>query len=110
VRLGLYSKGGEALKVEVDYVRRSGLDYHLVLVVVLKAVGVLAVPSVGRPARRLHVGDAPGLRAEHAQTGRWIHRPGADLYVVGLLNNATVLRPESFQTEDYLLEVHNYSS
>src|SRR5207248_1664468 len=53
---------GETSEVEIEDRKRRGFDHDLVLVVVLKAKGVLAVAAVGRPAGRLHVRGAPEPR------------------------------------------------
>jgi hypothetical protein len=56
----------EASQVEVLEIIGGRLEHHLKLVVVLQAVRVLAVASVGRAARRLHVDRTPGLGTERA--------------------------------------------
>ena len=84
--------------------QRRGFDHHLELVVVLQAERVLAVAAVGRAARGLHVGGAPGLRADRAQEGRGVEGAGADLHVVGLQDHAALLRPVALQREDQILE------
>ena len=94
----------QAPQVQLQDRQRRGFDHHLVLVVVLQAERVLAVAAVGRPARGLHVGGAPGLRAHGAQEGRGVEGAGADLHVVGLQDHAAVLRPVALQAEDQLLE------
>ena len=94
----------QALQVEVLAVRRRRLQQHLELVVVLQPVGVLAVAAVGRPARRLHVGAAPGLGPERAQGRRRMEGAGADLHVVGLQDDAAALRPERLQRQNEGLE------
>ena len=51
----------EALQIQLLHFVGRRLQNHLELVVLEEAVRVLAEAAVGRPARRLHVGDAPGL-------------------------------------------------
>ena len=64
-----------------------------------QAEGVVSVAAVVGPARRLHVGDAPGLGAEHAEERVRRHGPGADLEIVGLLQDAALIGPELLETE-----------
>jgi len=70
----------------------------------LEAVGVLAVAPVIGPDRRLDVGHVPRLGAEHAQEGGRVHRPRADLGVVGLGDEAAVRSPEGLELEDDFLK------
>ncbi|MPM26107.1 hypothetical protein SDC9_72608 [bioreactor metagenome] len=101
-----YAQGGEALEVEVDDVGRRRLDDDLVLVVVLQAVGVLAVPAVGGPPGRLHVAHPPRLGSEDPEARGGVHGACAHLYVIGLLDDASLLRPEPFEPKDDFLEIH----
>ena len=96
--------GVERLQIEVLQVRRVRLQDHLELVVVLQAVGVLAVAAVLRPARGLHIGGVPRLRPERAQRGRRMEGAGADLHVVGLQDHAAVVGPVALQRQDQPLE------
>ena len=80
------------------------LEHDLVLVVVLQPVRVVAVAPVLRPARGLHVGGVPGLRADGAQEGRGMEGAGADFHVVGLQQRASLPAPERAQLLDQLLE------
>src|SRR5690606_27467682 len=50
--------------VQVEDFGGRGLEHHLVLVIVLQAIGVFAVAAVLGAARGLHVGRAPGLGAD----------------------------------------------
>ena len=59
----------------------------------LEPVGVLAVAAVGGPAGGLDVGHVPGLGPQGAQKGRRVEGAGADLEVVGLLEDATLVGP-----------------
>ena len=94
----------QAAEILVLHVLGRGLQEHLELVVVLKPVGVLAVAAVARPAGRLHVGRAPGLRPQAAQRGRGMEGAGAHLHVVGLQDDAAALRPIGLQAKDERLE------
>ena len=92
--------------VEVDILRVVGrrLDEHLVLVVVLQAVGVVAVPPVGRSSRRLDVRGLPRLGAETAQRGGRIERARAGLDIVRLHHGAAVVGPVARQRQDDILK------
>src|SRR5271157_4963491 len=67
-------------------------------------VGVLAVSAISGTARGLHIAHTIRLRPKHAQEGFRRHGSRADLDVIGLLQDATVLRPESLQAKDESLE------
>src|SRR5271157_1030791 len=67
-------------------------------------VGVLAISAISGAARRLHIAHTIRLGPKHAQEGFRRHGPRADLDVIGLLQDATVLRPESLQAKDESLE------
>jgi len=82
----------------------SGLEDDLELVVHLEAVGVLAVAPVVGTHGGLHVGHVPGLGTQNAQEGGRVHRPGADLGVVGLPEHGAALSPEGLEIEDDLLK------
>ena len=94
----------ERVEIEVLQVGRRRLQDHLELIVVLQPVRVLAVAAVLRPARGLHIGGIPGLRAERAQRGRRMKRAGAHLHVVGLQDDAAIVRPVALQRQDQALE------
>ena len=104
VQLRIDADGVERLEIELLDVRRRRLQDHLELVIVLQPVRVLAVAAVLRPARGLHVGRVPRLRPERAQRRRRMERAGADFHVVGLQDDAALLRPEVLQRQDQALE------
>src|SRR4029078_11379111 len=64
----------------------------------------LAIAAVLRPPRRLHVGRPPGLRSKRAQGGCGVKGAGAHLHVVGLQNDAALVRPIALKPEDQVLE------
>src|SRR5207237_10552132 len=84
---------------------RRRLEDDLVLVVVLEAERVLAVAAVARADHGLDVRRPPRLRAETAQEGGRIHRPGAELGVVRLHQDALALGPVGLERADPALVV-----
>ena len=70
VGAGVDAQRAQAVDVELLDVARRGLEHHLVLVVVLQAVGVVAVAAVLGAARRLDVGGVPVLGGRW-RAGRW---------------------------------------
>ena len=70
-----------------------GLQDHLELVVMLHAVGVLAVAAVGRPAGRLNIGGAPRFGPEDPQKSGGMEGAGADLGIIGLVDDAALRSP-----------------
>ena len=104
VQARIDADGGQRLQVQVLKVRRRRLQDHLKLIIVLHPVGVFAVAAVLGPARGLHIGRVPALRAERAQRRRRMEGAGAHFHVVGLQDHAALLRPEPLQGKDEALE------
>ena len=96
--------GPERSQVELDDVRWRRLDDDLVLVVVLQPERVVAVATVGRSPRRLHIGGAPGLRAECPEERGRVERAGAHFHVIGLQDHATAIGPVTLQRQQQVLE------
>src|SRR5581483_9130273 len=78
--------------------------HDLVLVVMLEAVGIVAVaPVLGTP-RRLHVRRLPGLGPDRTQEARGVEGARAHLHVVRLHEHAALLVPVPLELEDQFLE------
>jgi len=60
----------------------------------VKTILILSVATVGGPTAWLDVSDAVRIRPKDTQKSFRMHRAGADLYVVRLLQNATLLHPK----------------
>src|SRR5690606_30526725 len=91
-------------QITIDDVRRVRFENDLVLIIVLQPVRILAVAAVGRPARWLHVGRIPRLRAECAQRRRRMESPGPDREIVGLKDGAALRGPVRLELQDQVLE------
>ena len=102
--VGVQTDSGKRPQVELLGVDRRRLDEHLELIVVLHAVGILAVAAVGGTAARLSVAGAPLGRTERAQRGRGVEGTGTDLGVIGLHNDAALLAPVLLEAQDDVLE------
>ena len=102
--VGVQANGGQRTQVELLGVDRRGLDEHLELIVVLHAVGVLAVAAVGGTAAGLRIAGAPLGGTERAQRGRGVEGTGTDLGVIGLHNDAALLAPVLLEAQDDVLE------
>ena len=87
--------GFQGLEIEILHLVGRGLEDHLELVVLEQAVRVLAKTPVVGASRRLHVGDVPMRRTEHAQQRLGMRGAGADFEVQGLLNQAAIGSPRS---------------
>ena len=96
--------GAEAPQIQVLDVVRAGLHEHLELIVVLQAVGVLAVAAVGGTAAALHVAGAPRVGAQRAQRGGRVVGASAHGAVVRLQNDAALGGPVVLQVHDDVLE------
>ena len=88
------ANGAEALQVKILHVGRGRLQDDLKLRVLIQPVGVLAVSPVGGPTAGLHVSHAIRSRTQHAQKCFRMHRAGANLHIIGLLQHAALLHPE----------------
>ena len=94
----------ERLEIQLLRISRVGLEDDLILRVLLKTIWILTVAPIIGTDRRLDVRDVPRFGSEHAQKGGGIHRPCADLGVVGLSDEASVRCPEGLEVEDDGLE------
>src|SRR5579871_964153 len=97
-------EGHKTSQVEIQDLGRRRFDQHLKLIVVLQAERVVAITTIGRPSRGLHVGAAPGLGSDGAQERRGMEGAGADWHVVGLQDHASLSRPIALQRENQILE------
>ena len=102
--VGVQTNGCQRTQVKLLGVDRRRLDEHLELIVVLHAVGILAVAAVGRTAARLRIAGAPLGGTERAQRGRGVEGTGTDLGVIGLHNDAALLAPVLLEAQDDVLE------
>src|SRR5579883_2386574 len=98
------SDGGEAAEVLVDDVGGGRFEDDLKLLVLVEAIGIFAVAAVGGAAAGLDVSDAVGIGAEDAEEGFGGHSAGADLDVIGFLDDAAAVGPVFFEGEDGVLE------
>ena len=106
VLLQIDSDRFERFEIQLLHVHRRRLQNQLKLGVLEQPVRILAIAAVGRPARGLHVTHPVGLRTQYAQKGFRRHGSRADFNVIGLLQNASALRPEGLQAENNLLKRH----
>ena len=82
----------------------GGLEGYLKLIVVLQAVGVVAVAAVFGATAGLDVGGKPRFGAERAQAGGGVGCAGADFHIERLEQGAALGGPVVLQFEDDLLE------
>jgi len=91
-------------QVEFLDVVRTGLQDHLVLVVMAEPVRVFPIAPVGGADGRLHIGHPPGIGAQHPEKGRRVESPGSYLGMVRLPDDAALSCPILLQTQEYVLE------
>src|SRR5205085_12277790 len=70
----------------------------------MQAVRILAVASVLRPSRRLHVRSAPRLGPQRAQERGGVRGSGANFDIVRLQQRAALPAPVVLKRENDLLE------
>jgi hypothetical protein len=94
--------------VQIDFLNvvRGGLEDDLELIVVLKPVRIFPISPVGGTPGRLHVGDVPGLGAQHPEKGRGVHRARPHLNIIRLLDDTSPFGEEFFESNDHVLIVH----
>ena len=106
VLLQIDAEAFQRCQIQLLNIVRRRLHNHLELMMLVEAVRVVAIAAIRRAAARLHIGDMPGLRPQHAQEGRRVHRAGTLLHIVGLRQDAALLRPKLLQGQDDFLIVH----
>jgi hypothetical protein len=94
------------MPIDVLHVRRRRLQDDLVLVVVLETIGVLAVASVGGSPAGLHIGRAPGIGAQNLEKCRRMERPGTNFQIIGFVDHAPPIGPETMQGKKQVLKGH----
>jgi hypothetical protein len=76
------------------YTVRRRFQEDLVLEVVLEAVRIFAVATIGRSARRLYVGYFPRFWSNRPEESMGAKSARPFLGIVGLGNQTTLVRPE----------------
>jgi hypothetical protein len=103
---GVDPKGLQAIEIDFLDVEGRGFDNHLILIIVLEPVGILSVSAIGRSPRGLNIGHSPRLRTQGPEKGGRMKGPGTYLHVIGLLDNTSLICPESLQGKDQFLKIH----
>ena len=96
----------KAAKVEILHIVGRGLQNDLKLEIVLKPIGVFAIPPVRGTPRRLHIGHTPRLRPDNPQKRRRVKRAGTTFYIHRLSDDASPARPIALQSENHILKIH----
>jgi hypothetical protein len=99
-------QGPEAVQVDLLDILGGGLHDHLVLIIMLEAVGIFSVTPVCRPPGGLYIRHVPGLRPQGPEQSMRIEGSGPHLDVVGLGHDAAPLCEEALQSHQYVLKIH----
>ncbi len=101
-------------RVQPDFLQRAEikllhiggvrLQHDLKLIIMLKAVRVLAIAPVTGAAAGLHKGGAPIARTQRAQRGGGVKRARPHLHVIRLQDHTALLGPIGLQGQDQILE------
>jgi hypothetical protein len=94
------AEGLQAAEIDLLDIKRRGFHKDLVLIVVLKPVWVFSIAPIRRSARRFDIGHPPRLRAQDPEECGRIERSRPYLQIVGLLDDTSLIGPESFQGKD----------
>src|SRR5260370_4291563 len=105
VLLEVDDDGSQAFQVDVLHIDRRGLEDHLKLGVLVEAIRIFSVTTVGGPTTGLNISDAISMRAEHAQKSLRVHGARADFHVVRLLKYATLLHPKLRELQNQILKI-----
>src|ERR1039457_4341076 len=100
------AEGTEGIEIEIEDIQRGWLHDNLELVIVLKAVRVLAIAAVSRSPGRLYVSHFPRLRPEYPQEGGRVESSGPFFSIIGLLDDTPLSGPVPLQGKDQVLESH----
>ena len=94
----------ERAQVQVQYIAGRRFQHHLVLIVVLQAVGVLAITTIFRATAGLHISGLPWLGAQGPQKRGGVRGASPNFHVNGLKQGTTLLSPVILQLQNDLLE------
>ena len=100
------AKGRE--RCEIGFLNAIGrrLDQHLILEVMLRPIGVIAITTIGGAPARFWIGHRPGLRSNRPKHRMRAHGSSTLFRVVGLQQHTTLLSPKAIQRADDVLEMH----
>ncbi len=76
--------------------------------VLVKTIGIFAVPTVGGPTTGLNVSDAVSMWAKNAQKRFRMHCARPDFHVVRLLQYATLVHPKVRELQNQILEIETF--
>src|SRR4029077_15112262 len=105
MRAQVDADGGETPQVDVLDVGWRRFKNYLKLRVLVKAIGIFAVATVGGPTAGLHIRNAVGRGSEDAEKRFRVHGASTDFDIVRLLQDATLLHPEMRERQNQILEV-----
>jgi hypothetical protein len=90
------AEGLQTVEIDLLDIKRRRLEDDLILIIVLEPIGVLSITAIRGPARRFDIGNFPRLRAQDPEEGGGIERPCPNFQIVRLLDDASLICPESF--------------
>ena len=96
--------GIKTADIEADEVRGAGLQDHLELVIMLQAVRVFAVTTIGRPPARLHITGVPVIGPKAAKRGGGVEGAGPHFQIERLQDYTPLIAPILLEREDHRLE------
>jgi hypothetical protein len=103
---GIDAEPAKAVQVDLLDIERRRLQDDLVLVIMLKPVGVLAIAAVRGPPAGFYIGDVPGVRPQGPQECRGVEGACTHFKVIGLCDKTPVTRPVIMQIQYQFLEIH----
>jgi len=103
---GVYAETPQRVEVEILYIEGGGLQYYLILIVVLQPVWILSISSVGGSSGRFNIRNVPRFGTKRPKKRCGVEGTGSYLKVVRLLNDASIVRPVLIEGEYQFLKVH----
>lgn len=100
----------QTFKIQLLDIVRSGLQHHLILIVVLHTVWIFTVAPISGTTAGLGISGAPGFRSQRPEKGRWMECAGSHLHIVGLMNDTAPIGPKAVQGKNQILIIHGRSS
>ena len=81
-------------------------EQNLKLKIMLKAVWVLSVATVGRSTGRLDISCAQWLRAHGSKKSRRMEGARTNFHIIRLKHHTALVRPVSLEAQDQILKMH----
>jgi hypothetical protein len=104
--LGVNPEACQTREIKILNIVRRRLQHDLILIIMLQAIRVFAIATIGRTSAWLRIAGSPRLRPQRPQEGRRMEGAGAHFNVIGLMDDAAFVGPKTMKGENELLKGH----